>query len=65
MYATFQFFFVDEKGCVYTAQPTLINNYELVGPQMDLLCKKIILRLLTDLEIILLDRSRGGNQTSY
>ena len=32
----------------------------------DLICKKqIILRLLTDLEPVLQDRSRGGNQKGY
>ena len=63
----FKFFIIDEED-VYI-QPTLINNYEYVRLQIehskDLFCNKIILRLLTDLETILLDRSRAENQTVY
>ena len=74
-YAPFKFFIVDEKD-MYTVQPTLINNTdEKVGLQIehskDVFCKKqtnkqkLIWRLLIDLETIVSDMSRGGNQTSY
>ena len=76
MYAPFKFFIVDEKD-MYTVQPTLINNTdEKVGLQIehskDFFAKnkqtnkqKLIWRLLIDLETIVSDMSRGGNQTSY
>ena len=64
MYAPLQFFIVDKKDVINC---TAYSNNELriSVAKNDTLLKQTILRLLADLEPILLDRSRGGNQPIY